>query len=239
MMICLLCVMNACDTKPQHALKYAGENRAELEKVLTHYRNDSNPLKLRAAIFLIENMPGHRTFVGEEIEAYYRAVDGMIALSADKRTRQQKLDSIVDAHPQIWTNTAEDIHVISGDYLVENIDLAFRAWERSAYARHLDFDQFCDFVLPYKCAEFQQLDEWVELDFGRPVHVNKVRCVPRSDDNGIHFGDTYELNYWHRDGRQSLGEQIAHDNALYYENIPQNAPLLLQHAGQAGAPVCA
>jgi hypothetical protein len=72
-------------------------------------------------------------------------------------------------------------------------------------------------------------DEWVGLDFGRPVCVNRVRCVPRSDDNGIHFGDTYELNYWHRDGWQSLGRQIAQDNALYYENVPQNALLLLQN----------
>ena len=36
------------------ALKFAGENRSELEKVLKHYENDS--LKLKAAKFLIENM---------------------------------------------------------------------------------------------------------------------------------------------------------------------------------------
>ena len=35
------------------ALKFAGENRIELEKVLKHYENDS--LKLKAAMFLIEN----------------------------------------------------------------------------------------------------------------------------------------------------------------------------------------
>ena len=44
----------------ENALKLAGENRGELEKVLYHYsQNPSDSLKLQAATFLIENMPGH------------------------------------------------------------------------------------------------------------------------------------------------------------------------------------
>ena len=38
------------------ALQQAKDNKEELEKVLTHFENDS--LKYRAACFLIENMPG-------------------------------------------------------------------------------------------------------------------------------------------------------------------------------------
>ncbi len=41
----------------EQALSMAGENRAELEKVLEYYKNDS--LKLEAARFLIRNMPFH------------------------------------------------------------------------------------------------------------------------------------------------------------------------------------
>lgn len=41
----------------EKALQFAGNNRDELEKVLTHYAND--PEKLAAARFLIMNMPGH------------------------------------------------------------------------------------------------------------------------------------------------------------------------------------
>ena len=37
------------------ALNHAGDNRMELEKVLRYYEEDT--LKLRAAKFLIENMP--------------------------------------------------------------------------------------------------------------------------------------------------------------------------------------
>ena len=38
------------------ALQQAKHNKAELEKVLKHFKHDS--LKYRAACFLIENMPG-------------------------------------------------------------------------------------------------------------------------------------------------------------------------------------
>lgn len=56
----LVSVLISCHTnsKLDQALSLAGENRSELEKGLEYYKKDSDPLKLKAAIFLIENMPG-------------------------------------------------------------------------------------------------------------------------------------------------------------------------------------
>ena len=62
-LLLLLCIiLPSCkkreeDIMLEQALQFAGKNRVELEKVLTHYANDS--LKLEAAKFLIRNMPGH------------------------------------------------------------------------------------------------------------------------------------------------------------------------------------
>ena len=57
----------------EKALEISGTNRAELEKVLEHYREDS--LKLRAARFLIENMQYHfsinENFVPNTGKSYY------------------------------------------------------------------------------------------------------------------------------------------------------------------------
>lgn len=53
-------------TPLEQALIQAGKNRKELEKVLEYYQNDS--LKLRAAQFLIENMPYHYSYQGEELK---------------------------------------------------------------------------------------------------------------------------------------------------------------------------
>lgn len=56
--IALLC-LSACskNDRLEYALEFAGDNRNELEKVLEYYKN--NVPKLKAACFLIENMPGH------------------------------------------------------------------------------------------------------------------------------------------------------------------------------------
>jgi len=58
-----------CNTILENALELAGRNRIEIEKVLTHYRkNPIDSLKYKAAIFLIENMPGHYSYSGESVK---------------------------------------------------------------------------------------------------------------------------------------------------------------------------
>lgn len=59
------------------ALDYAGANRTELETVLEHYKD--NPEKLAAARFLIENMPAHRSYQGDEIHQYYKIAKDVIS----------------------------------------------------------------------------------------------------------------------------------------------------------------
>lgn len=56
----------------EKVLTLSGNNRPELEKVLEHYKeNEADSLKLRAAKFLIMNMPGHQSYIGKDIEEYY------------------------------------------------------------------------------------------------------------------------------------------------------------------------
>lgn len=62
----VLCVVISCSTPNsktdylEQALICSGENRFELEKVLAHFSyNPSDSSKYKAAVYLIENMPGH------------------------------------------------------------------------------------------------------------------------------------------------------------------------------------
>ena len=71
MLIVGIFLLSACNQVSDHleqALEQAGTNRAELEKVLRHYRDDT--LKYRAACFLIENMPYHSYKEGKALEQY-------------------------------------------------------------------------------------------------------------------------------------------------------------------------
>ena len=64
-------ILMACnsqnDKRLEQTLPFAGENRGELEKVLTHYEN--NPEKLEAARFLIRNMPRWYGYEGWQLDS--------------------------------------------------------------------------------------------------------------------------------------------------------------------------
>ena len=52
----------------ERSLTLAGDNAVELRKVLDHYsKNIDDSLKYKAAVFLIENMPGHYSFGGNQL----------------------------------------------------------------------------------------------------------------------------------------------------------------------------
>ena len=160
--IVLVVSLFSCSKQPnylEHALKVAGANRPELEKVLAHFKGDT--LRYRAAIFLIENMPGHYSYAGEEILEYYKIGEKILQSNL---TPVQQRDSLLiisqQQFPGLQQNTVSDIEVIKADYLIKNIDAAFLLWETKPWAQHLSFEQFCEYLLPYKYCELQQLDHW-------------------------------------------------------------------------------
>ena len=42
-----------------NALEKAGDNRVEIQKILDHYKNDSDSLKQKAALYIIANIQFH------------------------------------------------------------------------------------------------------------------------------------------------------------------------------------
>jgi hypothetical protein len=73
---------------------------------------------------------------------------------------------------------------------------------------------------------------WLGMDFRTPVIIDKVRIVPRTDDNLIHYGDEYELVYCLNGEWTSLGKQTAKERYLHFSNAPANALFLLRNLTQ-------
>jgi len=75
--------------------------------------------------------------------------------------RRKAAEYLLDGLPRQWhydTDILEetgvkkkvmDVEVIDADYLAENIEYAFRAWELP-WARDVSFEDFCRYLLPYK-----------------------------------------------------------------------------------------
>ena len=72
-------------------------------------------------------------------------------------------------------------------------------------------------------------NSWIAVDFGEKQRIDKIRYLPRNDDNNVWIGDEYELVYWNGDNWRSLGRQVAKTYSLTYQNVPKNSLLLLHN----------
>ena len=152
--------LSSCDDDLRHALDMAGDNRAELEKVLLHFKNDPDPLKYKAARFLIENMPYHYSFDGNGIERYdsaYLAMAG-IPLQIRDSILRATLDTI-DFYDQ---KQISDILKIGAYQLIEIINNACDTWNESSWKEDYPEEIFFDYVLPYHIYN-EQLSEWQNM----------------------------------------------------------------------------
>ena len=74
---------------------------------------------------------------------------------------------------------------------------------------------------------------WVGLDFGKKERINRIRFLPRNDDNSIHPGNKYELFYWDNGKWNTLGKKIGDESCvLVYDNCPTGALFLLHNHTQ-------
>ena len=186
--VAYVAVVSSCSVNPTvcDALEQAGDNRQELEAVLEHYRVvDRDSRKLEAAEFLISNMPLHYSISPEPYKIYCDSLTHIFStLSKDSAiVAANNVAAAFDGKLEI----VRDIDIITSEYLIDNIDRSFDLWENSPFLQHLDFDEFCEMVLPYKCFEMQPLDDWKEYakfpagsDLAVMSKVNDFCILPRS-----------------------------------------------------------
>lgn len=161
----LMMVWNGCGqgNALNRALQSAGNNRNELVSVINHYREtDPNPDKLRAAEFLIENMPAHYSYAGNEIYQYYDYAAQILADTtlAPEQQRDSLLAITDQKYRDLPNHTVSDAQVIKADFLIKNIDTSYDKWVNCDWASQVTFDEYLEWMLPYKAIELQELDAW-------------------------------------------------------------------------------
>jgi len=162
----LICFITAllsisCSNYPDNVnqtLKFAGDNRAELEKVLKHYsQNESDSLKYRAACFLIGNMLHHHSKNNKILDTFKRYVLDTVPTQLTYKDFQGKYGQLRNVYEITY-----DAHVITADYLIRNIDFSFRMWEETPWGKHYPFDIFCEEILPYRVGN-EPIEDWKEI----------------------------------------------------------------------------
>ena len=165
------------------ALILAENNRPELEKVLVHYSKDpADSLKYRAACFLIENMPYYHYYEGKSFDNYLQIFE---VLATSKQEPQAVLDSFISEYGNFSINQLErkpDIKEIKYSYLIENIEWAFKVWKEQPWGKNVSFDDFCEYILPYRI-EDEQPSEWREKMYEKYNYLlDTYRNSPEAKD---------------------------------------------------------
>lgn len=142
------------------ALRLAGDNRSELERVLRYFEKTGDKEKIAASRFLIGNMPWHKSMRGA-YEEYWDEADRTLSASDGSLSILDSLEALKEKYDgRIYYDF--DLNYISADYLIHDIETAFDQWRNGEWARHLTFDEFCEWLLPYTCSDNQPLINWRE-----------------------------------------------------------------------------
>jgi hypothetical protein len=162
----MLCV--GCSKYPDNvkeALKDAGGNRAELEDVINHFKSTGDSLKLEAAYFLIGNMPGH----SYTVLAYYDTSGNEVAIDInafpDFLAMLSHLDKLESERGEVAYKKKDefvDLENIKAEFLINQIDYAFKAWRELPWAKTVTFEDFKEYILPYRGSN-EPLEPWREF----------------------------------------------------------------------------
>lgn len=164
------------------ALKAAGENRVELETVLNHYKTiDNDPQKLAAAKYLIANMSAHYSYRDTAaINSYYRKALDILGKGETPDWEQDTICKISER--EFWWLTQDvvsDVKIIKADYLIHSIDRAFNQWRTKPWVCHFSYEEFRDWLLPYKVVDCQSLDNWREILSA--YYSDSLNAIPSTD----------------------------------------------------------
>ncbi len=202
----------------EKVLAKAGRNRVELEKVIRHYSNPEDSLKLQAAYFLIGNMEqqyySHFIVVdSNKSDLHFNVLD-----YPDYRAMVAAWDSIEAERGEIYNwrdTTIYDYETISADYLITNIDLAFKVWREFPWARHINFEQFCEYILPYRGSN-EPLEDWRTFFYNKYQWVRD--SVTHADDpveaailinNDIRSWFKFDPRFYRQSTDQGLNEMLT------------------------------
>lgn len=153
------------DKRLDICLQAADGNARELEKVLEHYAEE--PEKLKAARFLISNMLYNYAYTGGTTDSLKRVL--MAAIPEEGVVPKEVKDKWKGVR-QDNARKEPDYRKITADLLIENIDLAFEVWERRPWSKHYSFEEFCDYILPYRL-DNEPLERWRKLYHDRYAAV--------------------------------------------------------------------
>ncbi|MFM9826137.1 hypothetical protein [Flavobacterium sp.] len=152
-------------------LKKAGKNRIELEKAIRYCKISGNPLKIKAMNFLIANMDIHFSADYYWVDKVGKKINYNELVYPNFEQALKAFEILKNKNPGIHPKTViyKDIEKIKGDFLIQNLENAFKAWN-SSIIKNIPFESFCEYILPYRVS-VEPIQNW------RNPYKNKFRWL--------------------------------------------------------------
>lgn len=145
----------------ENVLIQAKENRKELEKALNYFYERNDSVKRKAIEFLVSNMDIHYSST-----YYWKASNGeKLDFSEfdypDLKAAVAAIDSLRLMYGGLFyqDTTLYDMHVLTGDYLINHVNRTVNQWRHSPY-KDIPFQDFCEYLLPYRITVEPLTDWW-------------------------------------------------------------------------------
>jgi len=210
--IIILYMLNSCSEyklpdRVAKTIANAENNSDNLKTVLRHYSQDAkDSLKLRAAYFLIENMDGLITLDTTSTkpnEVYFNLIkaswnnDGRIMYSNVTRAIDSLNKKLSIMPSELRVRYLNEIKTITAEVLINNIEDSFYVWENLPWAKSVTFENFCEYILPYRCTDTYDV---TARDFFLERYKHIQDSVKGSDDP-FKAGEVIvkDVNFWFKE----------------------------------------
>lgn len=210
-------LLSCSDSRLERALEQSGNNRAELERVLAHFEESGDTLKLNAAKFLIRNMPYNHFPAGREADLYDSAYIAMseVALQDREKTFKEHAGKI----PVGNMTAAADITNLTADFLINAIDEACNVWRESSWNTEYDTAFFYEYVLPYRILNESPSDWWSFIRQEYPFLNRKTVLSKR--------GEQMEAEHAESNAEKISAEGASKGKMLMFDSTGENAVFCL------------
>lgn len=142
-----LCFLSCEDRGVKRALEQAGNNKDEIRDILHHFEDADDPYMLPAAKYLIRNMPRHFTSCSRAIDSFTDSV----RKSGHYPSRRELNRWWKEAQKQpVQISRLSDLKRIKAAPFISYIERSVIAWEQSPWRHDVNFETFCQGILPYR-----------------------------------------------------------------------------------------
>ena len=178
-----------------YTLARSGANRSELEYVLEHYKDSG--LKYDAARFLLEHMPecyGADSGSLKVLNPLYIKYDNINQVYGYNVNKEwgKSIDRLDNEYARLYGSivATEDLEHIKANYLIKEIDRSFNAWKANVHSRNCTFEDFCEYILPYRRLNGLVIDDARDTFYHRHVgrFYSRIDRTIQEDTDSLLYG---------------------------------------------------